>query len=260
MKTKAVHCPDCGELAAGKFCGHCGTRIMSTCRSCGATVKTGLDICDECESLASQSSASWNAQRIAPWAAIAIAMTALVISLLAWFDRRDSSVTPQPIAPSSSLPTPSGAPAVDLSSMSPREAADRLFNRVMAASENGNMSEALQFVPMALQAYDNLGTLDNDARYHVAMLYITANDIKNASVQVDALRKSAARHLLSYMLEQQIAERAGNKGSAAQQAYKAFLAAYDSEIAAGRPEYQEHLNSIESFRKMAQASGGKSAP
>ena len=73
--------------------------------------------------------------------------------------------------------------------MSPRQAADRLFNRVMAASENGDTAEALQFAPMALQAYDNLGTLDNDARYHVALLHLTAGDIKSARVQIDLLRQ-----------------------------------------------------------------------
>ena len=137
--------------------------------------------------------------------------------------------------------------------MSPRQAADRLFNRVMAASENGDTAEALQFAPMAIQAYDNLGTLDNDARYHVALLHITAGDIKNARVQVDMLRLSSPNHLLAFMLEHQITERGGNKDSAAQ-AYKAFLAAYDAEIAMGREEYQDHMKTIERFRKAAQTS------
>jgi hypothetical protein len=137
--------------------------------------------------------------------------------------------------------------------MSPRQAADRLFNRVMTATENGNTVEVLQFTPMALQAYDNLGTLDNDARYHVALLHIAADDVKRARVQVDMLRKSAPTPLLGYLLEHHIAERSGNKDRAAQ-VYTAFLAAYDSEIATGRAEYQDHLNSIETFRKAAQTS------
>ena len=151
----------------------------------------------------------------------------------------------------STVPAP-GQP-VDLASMSPRDAADRLFNRVMIASESGNTAEALKFAPMALQAYDNLGTLDNDARYHVALLHLTVGDIKNARVQIDKLRQAVPNHLLAIMLEHQIAERSGNKDGAAR-AYKAFLAAYDAEIAAGRVEYQEHQGSIERFRKAAQAS------
>ena len=123
----------------------------------------------------------------------------------------------------------------------------------MAASESGDSAEALQFAPMALQAYNNLGTLDNDARYHVALLHLTVNDIKSARVQVDLLRKSVPNHLIGFMLEHQIAERSGKQDSAAR-AYKGFLAAYDAEIATGREEYQDHLKSIERFRTAAQTS------
>ena len=136
--------------------------------------------------------------------------------------------------------------------MSPREAADRLYNRVMAASEKGDFVEALKFAPMALQAYDGLGTLDNDARYHVALLRLTTEDINGARVQIEMLRQSAPNHLLAFMLEHQIAERSGKKDSAAR-AYKAFLAAYDAEMAAGRAEYRDHQGSIERFREAAQA-------
>ena len=137
--------------------------------------------------------------------------------------------------------------------MTPRQAADRLFNRVMAAAERGDTAEALQFVPMALEAYDHLGTLDNDARYHVALIHMTAGDIESARVHLDKLRQSASNHLLGIMLEHQIAEQDGNQDSAAR-AYEAFLAAYDTEIATGRTEYQDHRGGIERFRKAAEAS------
>jgi hypothetical protein len=192
-------------------------------------------------------------QTIAPWAAIGIATIALVVALVPLFGRGKSAEAPAPLFPplSSTVPAPGQLP--DLASMSPRQAADRLFNRVMTASENGNTTEALKFAPMAIQAYDSLGTLDNDARYHVALLHITAGDIKSARVQVDMLRLSSPNHLLGFMLEHQIAERGGNKDTAAQ-AYKSFLAAYAAEIATGREEYQDHMNTIERFRKTAQAS------
>jgi len=212
-------------------------------------------VCHECgESLeAKAASKQWNAQTIAPWVAIGIATIALFVALLSWFGRGDGAASPAP----SSLPMTSTVPApgqpVDLASMSPRDAADRLFNRVMIASESGNTAEALKFAPMALEAYDNLETLDNDARYHVALLHLTAGDIKSARVQIDKLRQVVPNHLLGFMLEHQIAERSGKKDSAAR-AYKAFLAAYDAEIAVGRVEYQEHQGSIERFRKAAQTS------
>jgi hypothetical protein len=54
------------------------------------------------------------------------------------------------------------------------------------------------------------------------------------------------------MLEHQLAERSGNQADAGR-AHKAFLAAYDAEIAAGRAEYQDHQDSIERFHKKAEA-------
>ncbi len=137
--------------------------------------------------------------------------------------------------------------------MTPRAAADRLFNRVMAAAERGDTKEALRFAPMALQAYGLVGTLDNDARYHVALIHMTAGDMEGARAQLDSLRRSVPNHLLGIMLEHDIAERNGNQDGAAR-AYKSFLAAYDGEITAVRPEYLDHASGIERFRKAAEAS------
>lgn len=141
--------------------------------------------------------------------------------------------------------------------MTPREAADRLFNRVMTASENGNTAEAMQFAPMALQAYEQVGTLDDDARFHVALIHLALGDVKGARVQVDQMKRSAPNHLLAIMLEHDMAERSGDKAAAAR-AYKSFLAAFDKEIVMGRPEYRDHGGSIDRFRQAAQAaSAGK---
>lgn len=253
MKEKSIQCPSCGQPAAGKFCSHCGAPIVSACPSCGAAVKPGSRACHACGTslTAAVTPAPWSAQTIAPWVALGIAAIALGVALVALLNRGSSAEVPvPPFTPLSSMGAAPGQP-VDLASMSPRQAADRLFNRVMAASENGNTAEALQFVPMALQAYNNLGTLDNDARYHVALLHLTTGDIQSARAQVDMLRKSAPKHLLAFMLEHEIAERSGKPDGAAR-AYQAFLAAYDAEIATLREEYQDHHNTIERFRQAAQ--------
>jgi len=228
---------------------------VSVCPSCDTEVKPGSRVCHECgESFTAQvAPKQWNAQTIAPWVAMVIATVALAVALVSWFSRSKGAEAPAPMSPPMTSTIPAPGQPVDLASMSPREAADRLFNRVMIANESGNTEEALKFAPMALQAYDRVGTLDNDARYHVALIHMAAGDIKSARVQLDKLRQSVPNHLLGFMLEHQIAERNGNKDSAAR-ANKAFLAAYDAEIAKGRDEYQDHLGSIERFRKAAQAS------
>jgi len=169
MNTKTLSCPNCGQSTTGQFCSHCGTSLT------GALTPV-----------------TKNVQKILPWIAIGISIIALVVALAALFNRGSNAVSPIPARFSQSLSTPlseTGQPP-DLSSMTPREAADRLFNRVMAASENGNNAEVSQFTPMALQAYHNLGTLDNDARYHVALLHLSANNSQSAQAQIDLLRKS----------------------------------------------------------------------
>lgn len=197
-------------------------------------------------------------QSIVPWVALGISIVALVFSLLAWLDRGGgapkSAAAPAPLSPSLSSPfSAPGTSSADLSSMSPRDAADRLFNRVMTASESGNTAEAMQFAPMALQAYGRVGPLDNDARYHVALIHLVAGDVKSARVQLGELKRAAPNHLLGLMLEHQIAVQSGDKDGAAR-AYRNFLAAHDAEMATARVEYQEHRGGIERFRAAAQAS------
>ncbi|MEW6331066.1 MAG: zinc ribbon domain-containing protein [Pseudomonadota bacterium] len=253
MTTKSIKCPGCGKPAAGNFCSHCGTPVVTSCPACDADVEPGSRACRECgASLLPAAPKQLNAQAIAPWAAILIAMLALGVALAALFDRGSGAATPSPFSQLAPPAAPAPGQTVDLASLSPREAADRLYNRVMAASEKGDMAEALRFAPMALQAYDGLGALDNDARYHVALLRLTTEDINSARVQIEMLRQSAPKHLLAFMLEHQIAERSGKKDVAAR-ATKAFLVAYDAELATGREEYRDHQGSIERFRAETQA-------
>jgi len=229
MNNKTIQCPNCSQPAAGNFCAHCGASLS-----------------------ARTPAKKWNAQTIAPWIAIGVAAVALVVVVVLFAGRGDRAPPPAALQLPLSATIPRPSESVDLSSMSPRQAADRLFNRVMAAGERGDSEEALKFAPMALQAYDGLGTLDNDAHFHVAMLHLTAGNTASARVHIDALRKAVPNHLLGFMLDHQIAERSGQKDSAAR-ANEAFLAAYAAEMATARPEYQDHQVSIERFHTAAQA-------
>lgn len=198
-----------------------------------------------------------------PWAALVLALVSLITALSAKYDKSPDAMQPVPPRFSDASPavsSPAGTPP-DLSSMSPREAADRLFNRVMTAKENGNTEEAQRFAPMALQAYELAGATDNDARYHLALIHLVTGDVKSARAQLAKLRQAVPNHLLGYMLEGDIAEQTGNAEGVAK-AYKGFLAAYDLEMAKAREEYQEHHGSIERYRAAAQAvaAGRKAAP
>lgn len=157
----------------------------------------------------------------------------------------ENNVAAPPMPAIDSSPARSTQP-VDLSSMTSREAADRLFNRVMMAEEQGNTQEVLQFAPKALQAYDLVDILDADAHYHIGLIHATTGDFGKVGKQVEILKQFSPSHLLGLILEHDAAERSGDGGAAAK-ASAAFAAAYVSEMKTGRPEYEAHRNSIEKF-------------
>ena len=175
-------------------------------------------------------------------AGIAVAVAGVVYTA----SQNDVAAPPRTAAVSDSPAARPGA-AVDLSTMSPREAADRLFNRIMMAEEQGNMQEVRQFVPMALQAYDRVDNLDADGQYHIGLLHAAVDDFANVRKQVETLKLYTPDHLLALMLEHEVAEKSGDKDAAAQAA-AAFAEAFATEIMAGRPEYEAHRKSIEAFR------------
>lgn len=262
MDANTNQCPGCGKSAAGNFCSHCGTPLLTKCPPCGRDVEPGSRACSQCGAALTARAAPARSitQLIMPWVALGFAVVALMTALSAKYDQGPNAVPSMPMQMPGSAPAasaPAGTPP-DLSTMSPREAADRLFNRVMTAKENGNAEEAQRFAPMALQAYERAGATDNDARYHLALIYLVAGDLQGARAQLARLRQAVPNHLLGYMLESDIAEQSGNAEGVAK-AYKGFLAAYASEMPKAREEYQDHHDSIERFRAEAQA-GRKPAP
>jgi hypothetical protein len=185
-------------------------------------------------------------------AAVAIVSVVFAAAIIVTRDKAQAPL-PRPAASSDS----GSSPLVDLSSMSPRQAADRLFNRVMMATEQGNLAEALQLAPMAVQAYESLGTLDADGRYHLGMIHTLTGDIDKAREQIGSIKQSVPDHLLGLTLEHAIAEQTGDAEATAR-ASAAFTAAYDSEMASGRREYGDHRTTIERFRAAAEAGANKS--
>ena len=139
------------------------------------------------------------------------------------------------------------ASSVDLSTMMPRQAADRLFNRVMGASERGDSEEVARFAPMAVAAYGRVSDLDLDARYHLGLLYLQLDELDQVREQIAIMKKSAPRHLLALVLEHDVALLSGNTETAARAAAD-FHAAYGDEMAAARPEYEAHRFALDRFR------------
>ncbi len=232
------------HAASGKSSGRTSGNPGSTaCPSCGSTVQPNARFCHNCgKSLGDR---GWfSVQTLTVLAAAGLALLALGLLFASIIDVK----TVPTIAETRSVErTASSGQPPDLSTMSPREAADRLFNRVMMADEQGNAEEASRFAPMALAAYDMLETLDLDGLYHVGLISLVAGDAEGARDSIDKLKAAVANHLLAILLEYRLAEQADDR-DAMDRAVAAFHAAYDDEMAAGRPEYLEHQGSIEQFR------------
>lgn len=138
----------------------------------------------------------------------------------------------------------------DISNMTPKERYDRLYNRVMRAAEAGDQATVAQFTPMTVMAFQQLDSIDADARFHMAMLLLHTGQAHGAQAEADSILKFSPGHLFGYMIRGAVA-RWDKNGPALKRAQEEFLARYDSEMKAKRPEYGEHERAVSDFRAAA---------
>src|SRR5687767_9502218 len=153
-------CPSCEAPASGRFCPQCGAAIDAQCRECQNPLPAGARFCNQCGVAVSASPAATRARQPAlPWAIAGVAVAVLAAMTLL---PRLSGDQSQP-APLAQQAASSGDPsAVDLASMTPRERADRLFNRVMQGISGGDTTQVGFFAGMAIQAYGMVPERDAD--------------------------------------------------------------------------------------------------
>ena len=257
----AETCPACGAEASGRFCNQCGVAIAAACRECGNPLPRGARFCNQCGVPASAvPAAAAPRTSVLPWIVAGAALLGLIVVLLVPRFRS----APQPAGQTAGQPpfaaAPAGAPsagsenpaAIDLSQMTPREAADRLFNRVMTAVSSGDSAQAQRFVPMAVMAYQRVDSLNADGRYHVATLHLVGQDWAAARAQADTLLAASPTHLLG-LFSAGDAEYGRGDTAAAKDFYRRFVRAYDAEVAKRLPEYQEHAQGLPAMRAQAVA-------
>ena len=235
-KEQPTPCPACGNPATGRFCSSCGVSLHASCPSCGAELGAGSKFCHECGNAIAGSSPQSRKQWIVGGAVVAVIALAAVV----WYNAPRAQTN---------APTPTGfstTATTDISQMSPREQANRLFDRVMSAQERGDQQEVDFFAPMAIQAHALLGALDNDARYHLGLMHIVGGSPEAALLQADSLELAVPGHLFAAMLRATVALAAGDDAELAR-ARQAFLEVYDREMASARPEYTEHATSVDIF-------------
>ena len=166
----------------------------------------------------------------AAWAVAGLLLISLVIAVVT----RGGSGREITLSPPAAAPIPGSPP--DLSSMTPREAADRLFGRVMSAVEAGNQAEADQFLPMAIGAYARIDPLSLDDRFHLSLLHAAAGDGASALSVAEEGLAERANHLLLLAAAAEAAI-VLEDAETAERRYEQLVDSFDAEMAAGLPEY-----------------------
>ena len=283
-KPQTVACPNCGTQSGGKFCAECGAALLGVqCAACQTLLTPGARFCHNCGTPAgafaqparvgatgSRGVAPEQSRSLLPWAVGLVAMLAVVIVVAV----QRSGTTPQtevqniPLDGGASSAPPfaggaSGDPggasngavrAPDISAMSPRERADRLYDRVMRQASEGKTDSAAFFATMAAQAYEMLGPLDDDLKYDYGRMAEMSGNLALAQKQSDAILASSPTHLLGLILGARVAQLENN--AAARKRYNTKLLAVEaSERAKNVEEYTRHKGDIDAA--IAEAKSGR---
>jgi len=219
---------------AHRFCSACGAQLAGNyCSACGAPVG------------GAPARRRSRGPLLAAGGFLVLAALALVLTA-----RREESRG----APSAPDAQPAGSEAgspPDLSTMSPREQFDRLYNRVMRAAEQGDTATIIRFSPMAFSAYERLDSVDADARYHAAVLRLHVQGDTAAALRLaDTILAEHPKHLFGFLIRATAGRLVGDE-RLARRATADFLAAWDAEVKAARPEYRDHQNMLDQFRATA---------
>lgn len=258
---KQQKCPQCGKVASGNFCQHCGTAMGGRfCNQCGAKMSAGAAFCNQCGAKAAGGGGGPQVTRKAaaaatvggsnaPWWVAGAAMFILIL-VVGWSMVR-------PAGPAAPAGMPSGAGGVDpnapgttdISQMSPREAADRLFDRVMRTISAGDTAGAMGFQPMAVQAYEIAQPLDMDGMFHLALLQELA-DPAGALATAQQMMEQEPNHILALGVAAEASAAMGNLDQATQY-FQQLVSAYDTEFARNLVEYDGHRQVMVSMKAAA---------
>lgn len=207
------------------------------CTQCGAAAGAGAR---------ARASSGGGSSPNLPWYLAGGVLLLLIIILLVPMMSDGDDITPGPFA----APNAAGSGTPPPLTGTPREQADRLFNRIMSARDQGDTAEALRFTPMAIQAYDMAAPLDNDGLFHLATVHIVASDADAARQSAERILSNEPDHLLGLAVAAEAADLAGDS-AAALNYHRRFLAAFDAEVARGLQEYQDHSRILPEYRTAA---------
>lgn len=218
------------------------------CPACGAALTAGARFCHRCGASPATPATARGGPAFA-WIIAGVAVITAVVAIAVLLGR--------PVAGAPAVTPPAAAsglsgPAPDISAMTPRQRFDRLYERSLAASEQGDTATLLRFTDHALSAYAQLGpeAVDADARYHAGVLLAGIGQYVPALALADSILADQPRHLLGLLLRGTVAEFQGDT-SGLSRIQRAFLDAWPAESAAGRSEYLDHQTALDHFRQAA---------
>ena len=255
-----MKCPSCGTAAErGRFCSHCGAALGKPhCPGCGHQPPAGARFCNECGGAMGGSPARSgdSGNQIAWWMAGALLVgLILVIAYPVYGPDRSGAAPPAPVAVGPAVGTPGRGAPPDLTTMTPREAADRLFDRVMR-SVSANDDADVQFsLPMAIAAHERAEPLDTDGKFHLVLLQLTGQFNTEALAGAEEILSEQPNHLLGLAMAGDASLALGDSASATAY-YRRWLDAYDSETAKDLLEYRDHAPMFPEMQAKAEALAG----
>jgi hypothetical protein len=240
-----TRCPRCGTAVDGRFCSNCGTAVgAGRCAGCGTDLTPSARFCHRCGLPAGAQAPAGTSftQSPVPWALGGIALLSLV-ALLAGQQFGNRIRAGDNAAPPAGAAPVGGARPPDLSTMTPEEQRQRLYDRVMTYAETGRRDSLAMFAPMAIMAFQQLGPLDTDGRYDLGRIGEVSGELDLARAQADTILAANPDHLLGLLLAARIAR--ARSDAAAERSYAdRFLAALPGERQKQLTEYTTHARDI----------------
>lgn len=251
--TPSANTTPVGGPAAGGFCAACGAALSAGarfCHRCGTPVGQGAPSITHSVAARSNSSAS-----ILPWAVAFVAILALVANFAgknfakakgAAVDGSANSIATSAVdgpAAAQAGGRPAGAPP-DISSMSPSERANRLFQRIMSLAENNKMDSAAMFTQMGIPAHQAIENPTIDERFHLALIAEIARDTALARAESDTILAQQPNNLLGLLSASRAALLNGNSAKA-KKFDQQLLKVLESELATNNLDYQQHRADID---------------